>query len=94
MNKTKKPVAPASATGFGIGNSRVVAIPDTPQIYLRRPSAADERFLPPSRGGFDRLLSLFELEKLVYELRYEARNRPDWASIPVIGLLRLLGTPG
>jgi predicted trehalose synthase len=57
-------------------------------------SAADERFLPPSRGGFDRLLSLFELEKLVYELRYEARNRPDWASIPVIGLLRLLGTPG
>ena len=46
------------------------------------------------RGGFYRLLSLFELEKLVYELRYEARNRPDWASIPVIGLLRLLGTPG
>jgi predicted trehalose synthase len=53
-------------------------------------SAADERFLPPSRSGFDRLLALFELEKLVYELRYEARNRPDWASIPVVGLLRLL----
>jgi predicted trehalose synthase len=56
-------------------------------------SAADERLLPPSRGGFDRLLSLFELEKLVYELRYEARNRPDWASIPLVGLLRLLETP-
>jgi predicted trehalose synthase len=55
-------------------------------------SAADERFLPPSRSGFDRLLALFELEKLVYELRYEARNRPDWASIPVVGLLRLLET--
>ena len=55
-------------------------------------SAADERFLPPSRSGFDRLLALFELEKLVYELRYEARNRPGWASIPVIGLLRLLET--
>jgi predicted trehalose synthase len=53
-------------------------------------SAADERFLPPSRSGFDRLLALFELEKLVYELRYEARNRPGWASIPVVGLLRLL----
>ena len=53
-------------------------------------SAADERFLPPSRSGFDRLLGLFELEKLVYELRYEAWNRPDWASIPVVGLLRLL----
>jgi len=55
-------------------------------------SAADERLLPPSRSGFDRLLSLFELEKLVYELRYEARNRPAWASIPLVGLLRLLET--
>ena len=57
-------------------------------------SAADERFLPPSRSGFDRLLALFELEKLVYELRYEARNRPAWASIPVVGLLRLLEPTG
>jgi len=57
-------------------------------------SAADERFLPPSRSGFDRLLGLFELEKLVYELRYEARNRPAWASIPVVGLLRLLEPTG
>jgi predicted trehalose synthase len=53
-------------------------------------ACADERLLPPSRAGFDRLLALFELEKLVYELRYEARNRPDWASIPIVGMLRLL----
>jgi predicted trehalose synthase len=56
-------------------------------------SAADERLLPPSRSGFDRLLALFELEKLVYELRYESRNRPEWASIPLVALLRLLETP-
>lgn len=56
-------------------------------------SAADERLLPPSRSGFDRLLALFELEKLVYELRYETRNRPEWASIPLVGLLRLLEAP-
>jgi maltokinase len=55
-------------------------------------SVADERLLPPSRAGFDRLLALFELEKLVYELRYEARNRPDWASIPIVGMLRMLET--
>ena len=55
-------------------------------------SVSDERLLPPSRSGFDRLLALFELEKLVYELRYEARNRPDWVSIPVVGLLRMLET--
>jgi predicted trehalose synthase len=53
-------------------------------------ASADERLLPPSRSGFDRLLALFELEKLVYELRYEARNRPGWASIPIVGMLRML----
>jgi len=53
---------------------------------------AEERLLPPSRIGFDRLLGLYELEKLVYELRYEARNRPGWATIPVVGLLRMLET--
>ena len=55
-------------------------------------ASADERILPPSRTGFDRLLSLYELEKLVYELRYEARNRPDWAPIPVVGLVRMMET--
>ena len=55
-------------------------------------ASADERLLPSSRGGFDRLLALYELEKLVYELRYETRNRPDWAAIPIVGMLRLLET--
>ena len=55
-------------------------------------ATADERLLPPSRIGFDRLLGLFELEKLVYELRYETRNRPDWATIPIVGMLRMLET--
>ena len=44
----------------------------------------DRRVIDP------RLLGLFELEKLVYELRYETRNRPDWATIPIVGMLRLL----
>ena len=38
----------------------------------------------------DRLLAIFELEKAVYELRYELDNRPDWVAIPVAGILRLL----
>ncbi|MGH8260085.1 MAG: hypothetical protein ACREUG_10390, partial [Steroidobacteraceae bacterium] len=37
------------------------------------------------------LLALFELEKAFYELRYELRNRPDWAGIPLATLLELSG---
>ncbi len=37
------------------------------------------------------LLELFEIEKAVYELRYELRNRPDWAGIPLATLLELAG---
>jgi hypothetical protein len=46
--------------------------------------------LPPSDKSIRRLLAIFELEKAVYELRYELDNRPDWVSIPVAGILRLL----
>jgi maltose alpha-D-glucosyltransferase/alpha-amylase len=33
------------------------------------------------------LLGLFELEKALYELRYELGNRPAWAGIPLQGIL-------
>jgi maltose alpha-D-glucosyltransferase/alpha-amylase len=36
------------------------------------------------------LLQLAEMEKVLYELRYEAVNRPDWIHIPVQGLTSLL----
>jgi len=49
-----------------------------------------EQSLVPSGSGMDRLLSVFELEKAVYELRYELNNRPDWVGIPVAGILRML----
>jgi maltokinase len=50
--------------------------------------------LIPSGPSLERLLAVFELEKAVYELRYELDNRPDWVRIPVAGILRLLeGAP-
>jgi maltose alpha-D-glucosyltransferase/alpha-amylase len=33
------------------------------------------------------LLALFEIEKALYEARYEVGNRPDWASIPLRSLI-------
>jgi maltokinase len=49
-----------------------------------------EPTLVPTGESFDRLLAIFELEKAVYELRYELDNRPDWVPIPVAGIVRLL----
>ena len=46
--------------------------------------------LPHGEHAITNLLSVFELEKAVYELRYELDNRPDWVSIPVAGIKRLL----
>jgi len=51
---------------------------------------ADTTLLPPGRQGVDRLLHVFELEKAVYELRYEIDHRPEWVSIPVAGIARML----
>jgi len=50
----------------------------------------DHSLLPAGEEATARLLAIFELEKAVYELRYELDNRPDWISIPVAGILRLL----
>jgi maltokinase len=46
--------------------------------------------LVPSGTAMDKLLIVFELEKAVYELRYELNNRPDWVSIPVASITRML----
>ena len=40
------------------------------------------------------LVELFTLEKLAYELDYEAANRPDWIAVPVGGLIERFGTIG
>jgi maltose alpha-D-glucosyltransferase/alpha-amylase len=47
-----------------------------------------------SDAAFDEsapLLDLFELEKALYELRYELDNRPDWVGVPLAGIAALAG---
>jgi trehalose synthase-fused probable maltokinase len=51
---------------------------------------ADPSLLPPGSVAIERLLTVFELEKAVYELRYELDNRPEWVVIPVAGIHRLI----
>jgi maltokinase len=52
--------------------------------------AVESSLLPPGEANTRTLLTIFELEKSVYELRYELNNRPDWVRIPVAGIARLL----
>ncbi len=46
--------------------------------------------LPPSGGVTEEVLDLYELEKAVYELRYELEHRPGWVPIPVQAITTIL----
>ena len=54
----------------------------------------DPRLWPAEAERQQQLLSLFELEKALYEIEYEAENRPDWLPIPVGGVVRVLQRAG
>jgi maltokinase len=58
--------------------------------FLRGYRGTIEPSLIPSGSAMDKLLAVFELEKAVYELRYELNHRPDWLQIPVAGIVRML----
>lgn len=59
------------------------------------PGAGSGTAATASAATTEGLLRLFELEKALYELRYELGNRVDWVQVPLQGLLALIGaTPG
>jgi maltokinase len=61
------------------------------EMFLERYLAeVDSALLPAGDAAILNLLSIFELEKAIYELQYELDNRPDWLAIPVAGITRLL----
>jgi maltokinase len=61
------------------------------EVFLERYFAEIESsLLPAGEAAIANLLSIFELEKAIYELGYELDNRPDWVPIPVAGIRRLL----
>ncbi|MFW6134735.1 MAG: maltose alpha-D-glucosyltransferase [Elusimicrobiota bacterium] len=47
--------------------------------------------IPEDRAEISKLLSIYLLEKAVYEVGYEIDNRPDWLAIPLKGILYEIG---
>jgi len=58
------------------------------RTYLE--TVAGAHFVPSKDTDRDALLQLFVIDKALYELNYELNNRPDWARIPLRGILDLL----
>ncbi len=50
--------------------------------------------LPRPRAAATELLRVLALDKALYEVGYEAANRPSWLRVPVEGVLALLETEG
>jgi predicted trehalose synthase len=47
-------------------------------------------FLPTDDAAITAWLDFFELDKALYEIKYEVNNRPDWVAIPLTGMRRIL----
>ncbi|WP_413203762.1 maltose alpha-D-glucosyltransferase [Rhodospirillum sp. A1_3_36] len=49
--------------------------------------------VPHEAESLEGMLALFTLEKALYEVAYEAANRPTWLHIPIQGVARLVDWP-
>jgi maltose alpha-D-glucosyltransferase / alpha-amylase len=54
------------------------------------PIAESAKILPKDAAERQAILELFKIHKTLYEIGYEAANRPAWLSIPVRGLLDIV----
>lgn len=54
--------------------------------------AGERVFIPADDEAAGAVLAFFEMEKAVYELRYEMHHRPDWIGVPLGALEQRLAT--
>ena len=55
--------------------------------YRHALAGSHRQFVPEDDEGFARALAAWELDKALYEVAYEARNRPNWLDLPLRSLL-------
>jgi maltose alpha-D-glucosyltransferase / alpha-amylase len=54
-----------------------------------REAVGTSSFIHADGDWLERVVGAFELEKAMYELRYEMNNRPDWLWVPLQGILAI-----
>jgi maltose alpha-D-glucosyltransferase/alpha-amylase len=59
-----------------------------------RAVVAGSRLWPAEEKASAELLDFFLLDKALYEIEYELSNRPDWLSVPLAGVLRIIHGEG
>lgn len=80
-----------AAASFASGGQRRVTPEPWRNAFLesyRQTASAEGEFLPLP-GAFNRLLTFFELRKALYEVAYEADNRPSWVHVPLNAIAAL-----
>ena len=71
-----------------------IIVPTLVGPVAKMKAVAQQHGLASVREEASGLVELFTLEKLAYELDYEAANRPDWVAVPLSGLIERFGTSG
>lgn len=57
-----------------------------------RTATTGSEVVPGTADEFTRALEPFVVDKAIYEINYELNNRPDWLTIPLVGLLEYLSS--
>lgn len=59
------------------------------KAYLE--TVKDSSFIPSDKQDFQMMVETYMLEKALYDLKYELKNRPDWAIIPLKTIKSIMG---
>ena len=76
------PHGEAPVAGVGAGRPRGL-----PGRLSGGHQSAPMSLVPEDESSFQQALAAWEIDKALYEIAYEARNRPDWIEIPLLTLV-------
>ncbi|HEY4333817.1 MAG TPA: hypothetical protein VGM78_14650, partial [Ilumatobacteraceae bacterium] len=62
-------------------------------VVAYRTALVGAEILPSSAADIEAVLELSIIQKALYEVRYELSHRPDWVSLPISALHRVLSMP-